>query len=192
VLAVDPERPGESDRNLRGADQVLDVAARRRRVEREARDVVEPASGPLLGELPPARDPVGRVVVLLVVGDLRLFRRLGRDGVVHLQRQLAERLRRERDGDLVVPLRQLAEAVDADAEDALERQIERRGGRDLARRHRGAVGELEAHLVEVGGDTVDGDRRQALDRRVAQPVLEHEADAAADVLEAAEGVELLQ
>ena len=41
VLAVDPQRAGEADRDLRDAEEVLDVAGQRRRVERVAADVVE-------------------------------------------------------------------------------------------------------------------------------------------------------
>jgi hypothetical protein len=45
MLAVDQQRAGEADRDLRDADEVLDVAARRRRIERVVGEVLELLAG---------------------------------------------------------------------------------------------------------------------------------------------------
>ena len=65
VLAVDEQRPGETDRHLRDADEVLDVARRAcAGIERVAADVLERGAGLLAGELPPGLRRLVRVVVL--------------------------------------------------------------------------------------------------------------------------------
>ena len=66
VLAVDEERAGEADRDLRHADERLDVARQHRGVERVARHVLERRARTLLGEQGPCPGRVVRVVVLAV------------------------------------------------------------------------------------------------------------------------------
>jgi hypothetical protein len=54
MLAVDEQRAGDPDRDLRHADELLDVARQQRRVERVRRDVVELRARALVQERPPA------------------------------------------------------------------------------------------------------------------------------------------
>jgi hypothetical protein len=69
VLAVHEQRAGQPDRNLSDADELLDVARQDRRVERVARDVLEPRAGLLLDEVGAFLRGVARVVVLAVARD---------------------------------------------------------------------------------------------------------------------------
>jgi hypothetical protein len=69
VLAVHEQRARQPDRNLRDADELLDVARQDRRVERVARDVLEPRGGLLLDELGTFLRGFARVVVLAVAWD---------------------------------------------------------------------------------------------------------------------------
>ena len=69
VLAVDAQRTGHADRNLRDAGEVLDVARQHARVERELPDVIEACSGLVAQELPAVRRDFGRVVVFRSRGE---------------------------------------------------------------------------------------------------------------------------
>ena len=66
MLAVDPQRPGEPDRHLRDADEILDVAAENGGVEGEAADVVEPGLCLRLDE----GASVGRGLACVIVGGV--------------------------------------------------------------------------------------------------------------------------
>ena len=69
MLAVDPQRPGEPDRHLRHADEILDVAAENRGVEGEAADVVEPGFCLRLDEGAPVGRGFERVIIGGVAGN---------------------------------------------------------------------------------------------------------------------------
>src|SRR5439155_10817374 len=69
VLAVDQQRPGETQRDLGGAHEVLDVARQDGRVERVAADVLEGHAGALARELQARPRRVARVIVRAVARD---------------------------------------------------------------------------------------------------------------------------
>src|SRR5215207_1194591 len=69
MLSVDEQGPGETDRDLGDAEELLDVAARDRRVERVVRDVLEHHPGPLAHEAPALLRRLLGVVVLAVTRD---------------------------------------------------------------------------------------------------------------------------
>jgi hypothetical protein len=52
ALAIDEQRTGQSHRDLRDADELLDVAGQRARVEGVAADVLEVDAGALAHERP--------------------------------------------------------------------------------------------------------------------------------------------
>src|SRR5215211_871206 len=77
VLAVDQERPGDAERDLGDADEVLDVAGGDVGVERVARDVLELDLGVLFDEGAPLVSGLARVVVIAVARDRRAAVRAG-------------------------------------------------------------------------------------------------------------------
>ena len=63
ALAVDAQRPGEPDRHLRRADEILDIARKAFRIERVAADMVEARFGSRLDKGPALGGRFGRIVV---------------------------------------------------------------------------------------------------------------------------------
>ena len=191
VLAVDRQRPGDAERDLRDADEALDVALQRVRVERVVRDVLELRSRELLHELLPLGDGILGVVVLRVARDADpVLVTLG-DGVLHLERELSEVVRIEADLDLMhaVPQRR---SVRDDMHDFPERERNRAVGGEVGSGPRGAVGEFERETVRGDLIAVDADLVEPEEGDVGEPVFEAEAESAVLASEAAEGVELAE
>ncbi len=192
VLAVDQQRPREADRNLRHADEVLDVAARHRRVEGEAIDVLHRLAAVFRDEALPHLRHALVVVVFLVVGDLDALGGLFGDGVGDLEVELAERRGFEPHDDLVVPHGERAEVDQMDDDRLLERKVERARLRDRRGAQAFALAEIDLDPRMRRLHAVDRDARDARYGGVAQPVLQRQAHSLGGVREAAEGVELLQ
>ncbi len=192
VLAVDSQRAREADRDLGDADEVLDVAARHRRVEGVPVDVLELLAAVVADEALPHLRHALIVVVLLVVGDLDALGGLLGDGVGDLEVELAERRGIELHDDLVVPVGERAESDEVQDDRLLERKVERCCLRDRRGAQPLVVAEVDLDARVRGLFAVDRDARDARHRGVAQPVLERQPDAFGGVGEAAEGVELLQ
>jgi hypothetical protein len=132
------------------------------------------------------------VIVLLVVGDLHPLRARFRDGIGHLEVEVADRVGREPHDDLVIAVGERAESEEVEYDRLLEREIERRCGGDRRRVHALGLAEIDLDAGSGGLDAVDGDARDARQSGVAQAILERQPHPFGCVRQAAERVELLQ
>ena len=191
VLAVHRERPGEADRDLRHAGEVLDVAARRLGRERILVEVRRVDVGVRLDEGLPRRDDGRRQVVFLVVRNRhRLFLRLVGNRVLDVERQLAKGLRVEGERELVLALLE-RDARDLDEDRLAQWKRHRRSAADVASTQR-LTATVHPHPVERRRHAVDGNLRDAGQGCVAQPILQAESHTVPDALEAAERIQLAQ
>ena len=192
VLAVDPERPGEADRDLRHAGEVLDVALGDGRVEAVPGDVVELHAGELLHELlAPGHHLGAEVRGLIGIPGNRGPRWLcGGDGVVRDDLQPAEGVGLHVAADLVTAVGPAV--LPAPSAGPL---AERERGRSLRerRRPRPACGRPRDRAGDAGAEPRGRRPAYLVDsrqERVTEPVLEAELEALGVVLEGTRGIEL--
>ena len=69
MLADHRQRPGNSERHLDGASEVLDVATRQRRINRVARHRIQLGTGHFCYECGPLRGHLAGIVIVLVAGN---------------------------------------------------------------------------------------------------------------------------
>src|SRR5262245_23914699 len=156
MFAMDGDRPGEPQRNLRDAGEVLAVAGGAVRVERVFGRVLQLDAAELLGEaLPLADDRLG-IIIRRVAWNLDApLVHLG-DRVLDLELQRAERLTLERDLDLVLAEWQRRDPRMHDQRLA-QRKGDRMAGRDPIERETGAIAEVERDRLQRHGAAVDAD-----------------------------------
>ena len=142
-------------------------------------------SGVLGEEPPPGLDGRVRLVVIEIAGQGGTHRAGGHHDVATLEHQVPERLRTERDLELVLAL---SEAWPSDAHDDLGPQGERDADSQVVGRYRHAV----AHQGHLGQGDLDAVHHQPVDpdeRGREQPVLDAELEAVVVGDEAAHRVE---
>jgi hypothetical protein len=157
VLAVDLQRAGKADGNLRHTGEVLDVAVERVRVERIVGDVGQLRAAVLLDERLPRLDDRIAVVVVVVARDAGDGRTTLDDRAVDLEREHTEGRGLKLDLDLVHPRRQCRDRTD-DVDALAQRELDRLFRHFLLSDH-GAVAQIDGdacgrHLVLVDLDPV--------------------------------------
>ena len=101
VFAVDAQRTGKADRDLRDPGEIFDVPFGRMRIERVLPDMLRLRAGDLLDQRLPLLDDRFAVVVVGIARNANALRGFFREGVFDFELQLAERLRFKDDLDLV-------------------------------------------------------------------------------------------
>ena len=190
MLAFDVDRPGEPQRNLGHAAEVLGVAVGDVGVERIVVDVLQSGPGVILDEFLPGGNGLRAVVVGSVARNLHRLRLLFGDAVVDLQLQPAERLGLEADLDFVFSDGQRVDGGD-DVKRAAQREVDGLG-RQHFRRDLAAVLQHDRHSAQGNVLAVKLQPGETGQPGVAQPVLHRELHPLLRIFQTSERMQLLQ
>ena len=145
----------------------------------------------LLDKRLPLLDDFGGIVVAFIAGQVD-----GRpdgvgNGVFHFELKFAKRAGFDGDFDFMFAFGEVRRAG-LNGDDGAQRKRERMRGVHLRDRHGAAVFQAANDLLEIHWGAVDGDACHADDFSVAQAVLDGELDSSGGILQAAQGVQLLE